>query len=356
MQLVEIAKALCYDSKLLILDEPTATLTSKEVERLFEILKKLKSKGVTVLYISHRLQEIYDIGDAVTVLRDGQVVETRPLAGLAIADIVRMMVGRSIRDEDAFRDDVAVEGELLRVEGLKRSARSPEVSFAVRRGEIVGVAGLVGSGRTETMRALFGADAKIAGNVFVEGARVEIKSPRDAVQHGLSLLTEDRKGQGLLLTLPCAVNITITDLARISRIGLLQRDVERRAATALVKELRIKTPSVQQLVGNFSGGNQQKVVIAKWLFRGSKILICDEPTRGIDVGAKREIYDLLWALAAAGKGIIFVSSDLPELISMCHRIIVFAQGKIVGELPRAAFNQQRILSLAYEEYDLERAN
>ena len=356
MQLVEIAKALCYDSKLLILDEPTATLTSKEVERLFEILKKLKSKGVTILYISHRLQEIYDIGDTVTVLRDGQVVETRPLAGLAIADIVRMMVGRSIRDEDAFRDDVAVEGELLRVEGLKRNAGAPAVSFSVRRGEIVGVAGLVGSGRTETMRALFGADPKIAGGVFIEGARVEINSPRDAVRHGLSLLTEDRKGQGLLLTLPCAVNITITDLAKISRIGLLQREVERRAATALVKELRIKTPSVQQLVGNFSGGNQQKVVIAKWLFRGSKVLICDEPTRGIDVGAKREIYDLLWALAAAGKGIIFVSSDLPELISICHRIIVFAQGKIVGELPRAAFNQQRILSLAYEEYDLERAN
>jgi ribose transport system ATP-binding protein len=356
MQLVEIAKALCYDSKLLILDEPTATLTSKEVERLFEILKKLKSKGVTILYISHRLQEIYDIGDIVTVLRDGQVVETRPLAGLAIADIVRMMVGRSIRDEDAFRDDVAVEGELLRVEGLKRNARTPPASFAVRRGEIVGVAGLVGSGRTETMRALFGADPKIAGSVFIEGAPVEINSPRDAVQHGLSLLTEDRKGQGLLLTLPCAVNITITDLAKISRIGLLQRDVERRAASALVRELRIKTPSVQQLVGNFSGGNQQKVVIAKWLFRGSKVLICDEPTRGIDVGAKREIYDLLWALAAAGKGIIFVSSDLPELISICHRIIVFAQGKIVGELPRAAFNQQRILSLAYEEYDLERAN
>jgi ribose transport system ATP-binding protein len=356
MQLVEIAKALCYDSKLVILDEPTATLTSKEVERLFEILKKLKAKGVTILYISHRLQEIYDIGDTVTVLRDGQVVETRPLAGLTIPDIVRMMVGRSIRDEDAFRDDVAVEGELLRVEGLKRSAGAPPVSFAVRRGEIVGVAGLVGSGRTETMRALFGADPKVAGDVFVEGERVEIQSPRDAVQHGLSLLTEDRKGQGLLLTLPCAENITITDLAKISRFGLLQPEVERRMASALVAELRIKTPSVYQLVGNFSGGNQQKVVIAKWLFRGSKILICDEPTRGIDVGAKREIYDLLWALAATGKGVIFVSSDLPELTSMCHRIVVFAQGRIVGELPRSDFNQERILSLAYEEFDLERAN
>jgi len=356
MQLVEIAKALCYDSKLLILDEPTATLTSKEVERLFEILKKLKSKGVTILYISHRLHEIYDIGDNVTVLRDGQVVATRPLAGLAIGEIVRMMVGRNIEELRLFREDVKVGDELLRVEGLKRNAHSPEVSFTAGRGEIVGVAGLVGSGRTETMRAVFGADPKIAGNIFVEGTAVEISSPRDAVQHGLSLLTEDRKGQGLLLTLPCAENITITDLAKVSRMGLLQRDVERRSASELVEELHIKTPSVYQLVGNFSGGNQQKVVIAKWLFRGSKIVICDEPTRGIDVGAKREIYDLLWQLAATGRGIIFVSSELPELIAICHRIIVFAKGKIVGVVPRAAFNQHRILSLAYEEYDLEPAD
>jgi ribose transport system ATP-binding protein len=356
MQLVEIAKALCYDSKLLILDEPTATLTSKEVERLFEILKRLKSKNVTILYISHRLHEIYDIGDNVTVLRDGQVVATRPLAGLAIGDIVRMMVGRSIQEGHVFREDVKVDGELLRVEGLKRNAHSPEVSFTVSRGEIVGVAGLVGSGRTETMRAVFGADPKIAGRIFVEGTPVEVNSPQDAVQHGLSLLTEDRKGQGLLLTLPCAENITITDLAKISRMGLLQRDVERSLAGELVEELHIKTPSVYQLVGNFSGGNQQKVVIAKWLFRGSKILICDEPTRGIDVGAKSEIYDLLWELAGSGRGIIFVSSELPELIAICHRIIVFAKGRIVGEVPRAAFDQQRILSLAYEEYDLEPAN
>jgi ribose transport system ATP-binding protein len=302
------------------------------------------------------LHEIYDIGDNVTVLRDGQVVATRPLAGLAIGEIVRMMVGRNIEELRLFREDVKVGDELLRVEGLKRNAHSPEVSFTAGRGEIVGVAGLVGSGRTETMRAVFGADPKIAGDVFVEGTPVEISSPRDAVQHGLSLLTEDRKGQGLLLTLPCAENITITDLAKVSRMGLLQRDVERRSASELVEELHIKTPSVYQLVGNFSGGNQQKVVIAKWLFRGSKIVICDEPTRGIDVGAKREIYDLLWRLAATGRGIIFVSSELPELIAICHRIIVFAKGKIVGVVPRAAFNQHRILSLAYEEYDLEPAD
>jgi ribose transport system ATP-binding protein len=355
-QLVEIAKALCYDSKLLILDEPTATLTSKEIERLFGILNQLKANGVTLIYISHRLHEIYGIGDRVTVLRDGQVVATRPLAGLTVPEIVRMMVGRSMKAEYLFRDDVTVGDEILRVEGLKRSAHAPEVSFTVRRGEIVGVAGLVGSGRTETMRSVFGADPKFAGRISVEGAPVEIASPRDAVQHGLSLLTEDRKNQGLLLGLPCAENITITDLARVSHRGLLHRAAEGLAATALVGDLRIKTPSVYQTVRNFSGGNQQKVVIAKWLFRGSKILICDEPTRGIDVGAKREIYELLWALAASGKGIIFVSSDLPELIGTCHRIIVFAHGKIAGEVPRIAFDQHRILSLAYEEYDLEPSN
>jgi ribose transport system ATP-binding protein len=355
-QLVEIAKALCHESKLLILDEPTATLTSKEIERLFGILRQLKANNVTIIYISHRLHEIFEIGDCVTVLRDGRVVATRPLAGLTIAEIVRMMVGHSIKAEHMFREDVQVGDEVLRVEGLQRSASAPEVSFSVRRGEIVGVAGLVGSGRTEAMRAVFGADPRSAGRIFVDGAPVAIASPQDAVRHGLSLLTEDRKNQGLLLGLSCVENITITDLAKVSHLGLLRRSAEQSAASALVDDLHIKTPSLFQAVRNFSGGNQQKVVIAKWLFRGAKVLICDEPTRGIDVGAKQEIYELLWELAAAGRGIIFVSSDLPELIGICHRIIVFANGRIVGEVPRARFDQQRILSLAYEEYDLEPSN
>ena len=356
MQQIEIAKALCYESKLLILDEPTASLTSKEVERLFEILRRLKARRVTILYISHRLHEIYEIGDRVTVLRDGQLVATRPLAGLMIPQIVQMMVGRSIRDEHAFRENVQIAGEALRVEGLRRNAKSPEVSFRVGKGEIVGVAGLVGSGRTETARALFGADPKIAGDFWVEGERVEISSPREAVRAGLCLMTEDRKGQGLLLGMSCAENITITDLRKISSHGVLERDVERGAATKLVEELRIKTPSIDQTVRNFSGGNQQKVVIAKWLFRGSKVLLCDEPTRGIDVGAKAEIYDLLWTLAAEGRGVLFISSELPELIAISHRIIVFAKGRVVGEVARAEFDQHRILSMAYEEYGVERSN
>ena len=356
MQLIEIAKTLIFESKLLILDEPTATLTSKEVDRLFHILRRLKARGVTIVYISHRLQEIGEIGDRVTVLRDGQLVATRPFAGLTVAEIVRMMVGRSVTDERAFRSDVAVSGEALRVVGLRLSARSPEVSFSVGKGEIMGVAGLVGSGRTETVRAIFGADPKIAGEIYVEGERVVIESPRDAVQSGLCLMTEDRKGQGLLLGMSCAENITITDLAKISKYGLLKRDEEREAATRLVEDLRIKTPSIDQIVRNFSGGNQQKVVIAKWLFRGSKVLLCDEPTRGIDVGARAEIYELLWTLAAQGRGVLFISSDLPELIAICHRILVFAKGRVVGEVARAEFDQHRILSMAYEEYGRERSH
>ena len=232
-----------------------------------------------------------------------------------------------------------------------RTCRSP-----LGKGEIVGVAGLVGSGRTEMARAIFGADPKIAGEIYVEGERVTIESPRDAVQSGLCLMTEDRKGQGLLLGMSCAENITITDFAKISRHGLIERDEERKAATRLVQDLRIKTPSIDQLVRNFSGGNQQKVVIAKWLFRGSKVLICDEPTRGIDVGARAEIYELLWSLAAEGRGVLFISSDLPELLAVCSRILVFAKGRIVGDVARAEFDQHRILSMAYEEFQGERSD
>jgi ribose transport system ATP-binding protein len=356
MQLVEIAKALCHDSKLLILDEPTATLTAREVDRLFEILHRLKAKQVTVLYISHRLQEIYEIGDRVTVLRDGRHVTTRALAGLTIPDLVYLMVGRELEEQNAFRDDIIPSEEVLRVRDLQLSAEGPQISFSVGRGEIVGIAGLVGSGRTEAVRALFGADPKMAGAIEVEGIPVNIASPRDAVRCGLGLVTEDRKQQGLLLGMSCAQNITITDLGKVSRHGVLRPGVEREAAARLVRDLRIKTATVHQAVGTYSGGNQQKVVIAKWLYHEMKVLICDEPTRGIDVGAKAEIYDLMWGLAAQGKGILVVSSDLPELLAICHRILVFAKGRIAGEVPRAAFDQQRILSLAYKEPGLDRTN
>jgi ribose transport system ATP-binding protein len=239
---------------------------------------------------------------------------------------------------------------MLRVEGLRPQGTPHAVSFAVRRGELVGVAGLVGSGRTEAMRALFGADPKASGRIFRDGQEVSIRRPRDAVRAGLCLLTEDRKAQGLILDMPCFANVTITDLARVSRAGLLDGAAERRATETLVRELDIKTPSVEQLVGNLSGGNQQKVVIAKWLFRRAEVLVCDEPTRGIDVGARFEIYELLWRLAAEGKGLLIVSSDLPELMGICHRILVFSNGRITADLPRPEFSQERILACAYQEY------
>ncbi len=350
MQLIEIAKALSTQSKVLILDEPTATLTPREIRRLFEIIARLKARGVTVIYISHRLQEVFEVGDRITVLRNGRKVETLLAREATIPHIVKLMVGREMGEEYPFRGDVVPGGEILRVEGLRHRGSRHPVSFAVRRGELLGVAGLVGAGRTETMRALFGADPKASGRVFREGREVAIRSPRDAVRHGVCLLTEDRKVQGLILDMPCTANVTITDLARISRAGLLQPAAERAATGELVSELDIKTPSVDQLARNLSGGNQQKLVLAKWLFRHAEVLVCDEPTRGIDVGARYEIYVLLWRLAAEGKGIVIVSSDLPELMGICHRILVFSNGRITGEVPRPEFGQERILSLAFQEY------
>lgn len=350
MQLLEIAKALGHESKLLVLDEPTATLTPPEITRLFAIIKQLQAKHVSFIYISHRLNEIYEIGDRVTILRNGQNVATRPIAGLSIPEIVKLMVGRDMREEYVFHPDVVLGAEVLRVDGLQRIAHGPTMSFAVRAGEIVGVAGLVGSGRTETMRAIFGADRRVAGTVCIDGQVADIRSPRDAVAHGLGLLTEDRKQQGLLLDMPLDINVTLASLAKVSRMGVIDRAAEEHAASGLVRDLQIKTPSVHQLPRNLSGGNQQKVVIAKWLFRGARMLIFDEPTRGIDVGAKREIYDLLWVLAAEGKGLLVVSSDLPELMGICHRILVFSHGKLVGEVDREQFDQEHILALAYQEY------
>ena len=350
MQLVEIAKALSTQNKVLILDEPTAALTPPEISRLFGILARLKQRGVTVLYISHRLQEVFDIGDRITVLRNGRKVDTVAARDATIPQIVRMMVGREMGTEYPFDRDVVLGAECLRVEGLQPRGARHAVSFALRRGEVLGVAGLVGSGRTEAVRALFGADPRAGGRIFRDGREVGIRRPRDAVRAGICLLTEDRKAQGLILDLPCYANITITDLRRVARAAFLQPDAERAAARALVDELSIKTPSVDQLVGNLSGGNQQKVVIAKWLFRRAEVLVFDEPTRGIDVGARFEIYALLWRLAAAGKGILIVSSDIPELMGICHRIVVLSNGRVTGDLARAEFSEERILACAFQGY------
>jgi ribose transport system ATP-binding protein len=350
MQLIEIAKALSSESRVLILDEPTATLTSKEINTLFRIIERLKAANVTIIYISHRLQEIFEIGDRVTVLRNGLKVGTRSTSEVIIPEIVSMMVGKSMEEEYPFDENVKTQEVILKVKNLKYKGNPHAVSFSVRKGELLGIAGLVGSGRTETMRAIFGADPKDSGKIYLEDNEISIRKPRDAVGNGICLLTEDRKDEGLILDMPCYVNITITDLAQVSQYGLLENVLEKSTSKKLVDDLGIKMSSLDQWVRNLSGGNQQKVVLAKWLFRDADVLIFDEPTRGIDVGAKYEIYLLLWKLATLGKAIILVSSDLPELLGICHRILVFSNGKITGEVDRKEFNQQEILSMAYQEY------
>lgn len=350
MQLVEIAKALSSESKVLILDEPTATLTSKEIDRLFEIIKLLKSRGVTVIYISHRLQEVFEISDRVTILRNGMKVATRLTNELTIAEIVKMMVGRDMESSYPFEEDVKVGDVVFEVKDLVYKGNENPVSFSVRAGEILGIAGLVGSGRTETMRAVFGADPKVSGTVILDGRELEIKRPKDAVAGGICLLTEDRKEQGLVLDMDCAVNVSLASIKKVSKSGLMNFGMEEKVTTSYIDELSIKTPSVKKWVRFLSGGNQQKLVLAKWLYRDARVLICDEPTRGIDVGAKYEIYLLLWKLARLGKSIIVVSSDLPEIMGISHRIVVFSNGKVAGEVMRDEFDQERILSMAYQEY------
>jgi ribose transport system ATP-binding protein len=350
MQLIEIAKAICNESKVLILDEPTATLTSKEINILFQIIRRLKAKGVTIIYISHRLQEIFEIGDRITVLRNGMKVGTVSTKEADIPMIVKMMVGREMGEGYPFKEDIKPTGCIFEVKNLRYKGNPHPIVFSLRKGELLGIAGLVGSGRTETVRAIFGADRKESGQLFLHGKEILINTPKDAVRNGIGLITEDRKSQGLILEMSCAVNISITELAKISKAGLLQFGPEKDMSTKLINDLSIKTPSINQWVQNLSGGNQQKVVLAKWLFRNMEVLIFDEPTRGIDVGAKYEIYMLLWMLASMGKGIIIISSDLPEIMGICHRMLVFSKGRISGELDRREFNQEKILSLAYKEY------
>jgi ribose transport system ATP-binding protein len=350
MQLVEIAKALSVDCRLLVMDEPTATLTPSETERLFGILRRLTKRGVAVLYISHHLEEIFQIGDRVTVLRNGKRVTTEPLTGLAPADLVRLMVGRDLAHEYPPIRPRPDGDELLRVSDLRVTASAPPISLSLRSGEIVGVAGLVGSGRTEAMRAIFGADRPASGRVAVRGRPVRVRHPRAAVRHGLSFLTEDRKSQGLLLDLPIATNISLASIGKVSRGGMLSRHTEAALATRLSEQLRVKSSGVKQHPRALSGGNQQKVVLGRWLAADTDVLIVDEPTRGIDVGARYEIHQLLVDLADAGKALLVVSSDVPELLGICDRLLVFSRGGVAGELARSEFDAERVLNLAYSGY------
>ncbi|MFD7031546.1 sugar ABC transporter ATP-binding protein [Streptomyces sp. NPDC059917] len=349
MQLLEIARTLWQDCRVLVLDEPTATLTPRETERLFTLLRRLTARGTAVLFISHHLEEVFEISDRLTVFRGGRHVTTREPADTDTAEVIRLMVGRDMGA--AYPPHVPREPgpELLRAEGLTAPGGRP-VSFALRAGEVVGVAGLVGSGRTETVRALFGADRAVDGRLLLRGKEVRVRSPRDAVRHGLGLLTEDRKEQGLVLDMSLAANVTLTATGKVSRGGLLRRGEEDRLAREAVDSLSVRTPGIRTPVRTLSGGNQQKVVLARWLLAGADVLMVDEPTRGIDVGARYEIHQQLVDLAAAGRALLVVSSDLPELMGICDRILVFSRGGLAGEVARADFDSSRILALAYSGY------
>lgn len=344
-QMVAIARSLTYRAKLLVMDEPTSSLTVDEVTKLFDLIRRLRARGLSVIYISHRLEEILAVCDRYTVMRDGQVVGTGNVSEASVQALIRLMVGRELAGH-RFRERPAPGPEALRVESLTRRGRFEDVSFTLRQGEILGVAGLVGAGRTELVRAIFGAERPHAGRVCVFGKDVTIRHPYHAVRHGISLLTEDRKTDGLALTLSLASNVTITNLRAVMRGQALSPQLEREASTTYIDRLSVRTPGPRQRAVALSGGNQQKIVLAKWLFAGSEILIFDGPTRGIDVAAKAEVFALMERLATEGKALLFISSYLPELLTTCDRILVMSRGRCAGIVPHSEATEERLLTLA----------
>jgi ribose transport system ATP-binding protein len=346
-QMVEIAKALSFRSDVLIMDEPTAALTETEIDELFRIIRHLRERGAGIVHISHRLQELKQISDRVTVMRDGRYIDTVQTAETSIQSIIGMMVGRTIFEEAPELPEQPSEEVVLEVRNLNRGRVIRDVSFQLHRGEILGIAGLVGAGRTEVMRAVFGADPRDSGEILIHGKVVNIKTPADAVAHGVGYLSEDRKRYGLALPMDVEANIVMASLRKFTgKLGRISFGRTRAAALSRVESLAIKTPSVGQRTKNLSGGNQQKVVIAKWLTADTEILIFDEPTRGIDVGAKSEIYRLLNDLAQQGRAIIMISSELPEILRMSHRVLVMCEGRITGELAASEATQERIMTFA----------
>jgi ribose transport system ATP-binding protein len=344
-QVVEIAKALSIRSRILIMDEPSAILTGRELNELFELIRRLKQQGVAIIYISHRLEEIFEICDRVTIMRDGRTVHTGVPSRMSQDEIIRWVVGREVETVSP-RQDAASGDEVLRLEGVCQPGKLHDIHLQLHRGEILGLTGLVGAGRTELARVIFGAGGPFQGKIYLEGEIVDLRSPRQAIDAGIGFLTEDRKGQGLVLNMEVGENITLANLGRLTRAGLVDTLAERRIGARFIEELRIKTPSADQKVRNLSGGNQQKVVLAKWLFTQSRVLIFDEPTRGIDVGSKAEIYHLMLRLAAQGLAILMISSELPEILKMCDRILVMHEGRISGELRRDEATQEKIMTLA----------
>jgi ribose transport system ATP-binding protein len=346
-QMVEIAKALSFNSAVLIMDEPTAALTESEIDELFRIIRQLRDRDVGIVYISHRLEELKLISDRITVMRDGRYIDTVATADSTKDQIINMMVGRVIFESSPEVPEHPSQEAVLEVQGLNRGRTLQDINFSLYRGEILGFAGLMGAGRTEVARAVFGADPVDSGTIRIKGREVAIHAPRDAVKNGIGYLSEDRKRYGLALGMNVETNMVLASLSRfLNAIGFVKSKAIAEVADTYVKALSVKTPSLQQRVRNLSGGNQQKVVIGKWLTADTEILIFDEPTRGIDVGAKSEIYKLLNDLSHRGKSIIMISSELPEVLRMSHRIIVMCEGRITGELQSAEATQEKIMQLA----------
>ncbi len=346
-QMIEIAKALSFNSGLLIMDEPTAALNDKEIEELFQIIRHLKDRGVGIIYISHRMDEIKKIADRITVMRDGTWINTVNAADVEMDQIINMMVGRKLDEMSRVPGITGSAEVVLSVKNLNRGRAIKNACFEVRKGEILGFAGLMGAGRTEVARAVFGADPVESGEIQVSGKSVRICQPRDAVKHGIGYLSEDRKRYGLALGMDVETNVVLASMEKfLNFIGVVHTKLTRKTGGEFVESLAIKTPSLSQKVKFLSGGNQQKVIIAKWIVRNSNILIFDEPTRGIDVGAKFEIYKLLNRLAAEGKTIIMISSEMPEVIRLCTRVLVMCEGRITGELSGGDITQENIMRLA----------
>jgi ribose transport system ATP-binding protein len=346
-QMVEIAKALSINSEVLIMDEPTSALTESEIDELFMVIHSLRDRGVAIIYISHRLDELKHIVDRISIFRDGHSISTDDYAAIGMDEIVNRMVGRKLENIFPPKVNIPTKEKLLEVRNIVRAGVLHDISFDLYRGEILGISGLMGAGRSELGRAIFGADPIDSGDVFMNGRKLSLNSPSDAISAGIAFLSENRKEDGLAVKMQLAENVTMANVQEISRsFGILSRDLEMEASQKYVKDLSIKTPSLSQVVNNLSGGNQQKVVVAKWLFCDSKILIFDEPTRGIDVGTKYAIYELIGALARDGRGIIVISSELPEILGLTDRLLVFHEGRLAAALTTAETTQEEILTYA----------
>lgn len=345
-QMIEICRALMSEAKVIIMDEPTAALTASETEILFKVIKKLQKDGVSIIYISHRMEEIFELCDRITVLRDGQYVGTKETQNTNEKDIVKMMIGREIGERYPERKS-SIGKEILRVSGLTKHGTYENVSFSVKEGEVLGVSGLMGAGRTEVMRSIFGNMQHDGGDIFIDGTKCTIDNPAAAIKYGIGFITEDRKTEGLMLEDSIKNNISLTNLASISdRYHVINKGKEKSLAENAIKELKIRCFHQSQECGKLSGGNQQKVVFAKWVYTNPRILILDEPTRGVDVGAKKEIYNIINELAAKGVAIIMVSSELPEILGMSDRIMIIREGTVRGILNKEEANQEKIMTLA----------